>query len=192
MHIEDYAAEMAPQAAGNWKKFPDFHWYDSPEDEENWFLYTTSTRDTQSMLTISNEHCIKKSLSQFKDDVIEMRCSHWGFGYVNSLAIRVYSNGEITKAFIEFCSLMAALESYPVLDDSDYSKREYEAQLESIRDNCTGYSDLPEDWEEKVFGWLWDNDQQALECDCDGSFWVPAEKISKALNELGIGVGHEE
>lgn len=71
------------------------------------------------------------------DDVVETSMGHWGYGYVDVVMVRVYVSDdwadqpedarEFTPAFLEAVDIAAALENYPVLDESDLSEREYAA-----------------------------------------------------------------
>ena len=64
--------------------------------------------------------------------------------------IRVYRDGEITDAFKTYHELSEQLADYPILDEEDYSEREYEATLENINDAAWRVKDeytLPEGWE---------------------------------------------
>ena len=56
--------------------------------------------------------------------------------------------------------LMEQLDDYPILDEEDYSNREYEATLENISDAAWRVKheyDLPDGWECDVYSWLSDN-----------------------------------
>ena len=76
------------------------------------------------------------------DDVVETSMGHWGFGYLDVIMVRVYVSDdwpdqpederEFTPAFKEAVDIRAALESYPVLDESDLSEREYNAWQEAF------------------------------------------------------------
>src|SRR5271166_3801136 len=62
--------------------------------------------------------------------------------------------------------LMEQMDGYPVLNEEDYSNREYEATLENISDAAWRVKHeytLPEGWESDVYSWLSDNRQSAVE-----------------------------
>jgi len=66
--------------------------------------------------------------------VVHETHSHWAVGYLDGYSIRVYGkDGGITDAFNEFCRIKERLDDYPILNESDYSEREYEATLENYR-----------------------------------------------------------
>jgi hypothetical protein len=187
MDIQDHIEDLAKEAAGNWKKFESFAWHDEPEDGDNWTIINTHHRDSD-LLSQSNADAIDNALQPFMgDDCISMRSSHWGVGWVDGYAIRVYKEGEVTKAFSAYAELYIALQNYPVLDDEDYSRRELEASIENINDIAHNYvkASAPAEWSEKVWEWLWNNDQRELD-NSDGHGAYPSLKACQtALKALG-------
>lgn len=199
MDLMDHVEDMAKEAIGNWRKFENFHWYSDaqPNDAENWCVVTLSTRDTVSLCDKSNEAVIEREMEPYLGGDANLMCSnHWGFGYLNQLAIRVKdADGNITEAFKTFCEMQLALSDYPVLDTSDYSEREYNAQHEAIRDNCPNVDEeLPEDWDDQVWEYFWNGNQQMLEFGNDGGSlpWLTTEAVRAALLELGLIKEDEE
>lgn len=67
-------------------------------------------------------------------DVIFESHSHWAVGYVAGFSVRVFKNGKITTAFETYHELACQLDDYPILDESDYSDRDFKATLENITD----------------------------------------------------------
>jgi hypothetical protein len=161
MSLEDAARD----AAGNWKRFDCFVWFreDEIDDADNWSITYTHKRDS-GLLAQSNADQIAKAMKPFteRDDPDVMMESHnpWAVGHVDGFSIRICRNGEITDAFRAYHDLMDQLDGYPVLDEEDYSRREYEATLESIADAAwrvkPEYS-LPDGWEGDVYSWLSDH-----------------------------------
>ena len=103
-------------------------------------------------------------------------------GIVDGFSVRVFKSGEITPAFQRYHELATAIDEYPILDESDYSDREYEATLENIP--LAGWRlqieyELPEDWVGQVYGWFSDNDQADRE---RSSRW-PAAASFRLLND---------
>ncbi len=78
------------------------------------------------LLTESNWDYI---LEQFTDEdsVFVTSASHWLVGWVESIRLRPDASDEV-KAKAE--KILADLEDYPVLDESDFSEREFNAGLE--------------------------------------------------------------
>ena len=75
------------ELAGNWKSFPDFCWYDRPEDADNWAIFYISSRDSN-LLPQSNAYFIENILKVYVDDVEFQRHTHFAFGYVTCAAVR--------------------------------------------------------------------------------------------------------
>ena len=57
--------------------------------------------------------------------------------------MRVYQPGttETTAAFDELAEIVEAIDAYPILDESDYSDRQYESALAGI--DCMMIGDVP-------------------------------------------------
>ena len=114
---------------------------------------------------------------------------HWAVGWIDGYAIRVFRDGQITDAFKAYHELSAQLADYPILDEEDYSNREYEATLENIADaawRLKGDYDLPDGWESQVFSWLWDHEQRELENRDDQGGYPSEEALQRAFEALGF------
>jgi hypothetical protein len=189
---------MAKEAVGNWLKFGDFGWNDQPEDANDWMIHHTRNRDS-SLIAQSNHAAIEKALAQFDESTVRAQhFGHWACGWVDGFAIKVHSaDGTLTDAFKVWCEIERALADYPLLDDSDYSEREYNAGIEnitSILDSMGRRADcdtLP-DWSGnsdvacKVLGWLFDNEQAETESTDDNGAYPSEESIKRALEALGF------
>jgi hypothetical protein len=183
----------AKELAGNWRSFDSFAWSRGyyVEDADQWAIWYTSHRDA-GLLAQSNEAAINTRLEPFTEggdpDLVFETHSHWAVGHVDGFSIRVYrQDGTITEAFREFCSIKEQLEDYPVLDEADYSNREYEATLENYRTEMWRYKNLPEGWEGEVFSWFSDNGKERyIENRDDQGGYAPQEKIIEALQDLGL------
>jgi hypothetical protein len=98
-----------------------------------------------------------------EDDYQVTTCGHWAVGWVEHLSFRaIEANGEPTNVFRALKAWDAALSDYPVADDEDYSRRQYETQLDSIADEVRKLlkSDALEGYSGDVFGYLWDNQSE--------------------------------
>jgi len=187
--------ELAKEAAGNWQSFDSFGWHDSPEDGEDWTILHTDTRDS-TLLEQSNASAFKKALEPFSEDTVKaQRFNHWACGWIDGFAVKVHNpDRSLTDAFKVVCDLQAALESYPLLDESDYSAREYEASVENITSilGTLGQNadELP-DWSNNesvasgVYRWLGEHEpSEAESCDDQGAY--PSEaSVFRALKALG-------
>lgn len=116
------------------------------------------------------------------------RFGHWGPGWVEIIVVRPGS-----ACHREAQAIAAAVSDYPVLDESDYSRREYESQCEAISESLRSLTIEDDgvdvsDWDlfhQAVFSDLWDNDQSALECTEEGC-WIDRETINASLERLGF------
>jgi hypothetical protein len=186
--------EAANQAAGNWRKFECFAWHRAYDldDPDSFTIWYTKNRDS-GLLDQSNAAAIAKALEPFTEgddpDVIEESHSHWAVGHIDGFAIRVFRNGQITEAFRTYHELAERLADYPLLDEEDYSRREYDATLEHIADSARSLRhdyDLPEGWASEVFSWFWDHNQRAVENRGDDQGGYPSEAdLKEAFEALG-------
>jgi len=180
--------------AGNWQKFDSFAWHRGYglEDAEKWAIWYTSSRDA-GLLAQSNEEAINKRLQPFSEgddpDLVFERHSHFAVGYLDGFSLRVFTpDGSTTPAFEEFCRIKEELEGYPILNESDYSEREYEATLENYREELWRLRDeLPTGWEGEVYSYFSDNGHdEFIENRDDRGGWAPREKLIEALEALGL------
>jgi hypothetical protein len=122
-------------------------------------------------------------------DVVPEHHSHWACGWIDGFAIRVFDNkDDVTPAFSAYCDLQARLADYPILDEQDYSRREYDAAIDWIQREGRGLviEDAPDDWPEQVFSWLWQHDERELNS-CDDQGASPRRAvIADVLDNLGL------
>ncbi len=187
--------EAAKALRGNWRKFESFGWHTQYEldDPDAWGIIYTHNRDS-GLLAQSNAEQIAQALAPFFEDedpdVISERYGHWLCGWVDGYAVRPLKNGVITPAFSALCKLYKRMEDYPVLNDEDYSAKEYEAGLKYISDNGSRFvvDGAPDDWPEKVWKWLWDSEEFQRELDnTDDTGPSPKDAAMKtALKALGL------
>jgi hypothetical protein len=161
--------ECAKKMVGNWKSFESFFWHGQPEDADKYCIVYTHNRDS-GLLEQSNAEVIEKELEKFPDDVIDQHHNHWACGWVDGYAIRVYRDGQVTPAFEKWCEIQESLGNYPVLNEEDYSNKQYEATCENIKSEAARFVRddfdsflLDADWPDVAFGWWWDNNQSAIE-----------------------------
>jgi hypothetical protein len=186
LNLEDAAA----LSAGNWQRFECFCWSrerDIP-DSDNWAIIYTHHRDS-GLLDQSNADQIAKALEPFTDsDVVFETHDHWAVGHVDGFSIRVYRNGEITEAFKAYHDLSERLAEYPILDEEDYSRGEYEATLENLTDaarHLKNEYELPDGWESDVYSWLSDHRPSAVENRDDQGGYPSEEDLRDAFDALG-------
>lgn len=192
--------EAAQQAAGNWQDFHCFVWFRDRElnDAEQWGIIYTSNRDS-GLLDQSNAAVIGKAMKPFSNgddpDLVFESHHHWAVGHVDGFSIRVFRDGEITEAFRKYHELEVRMDDYPILDESDYSDREYEATVENI--DLAAWKlkekfDLPEGWEDRVYGWLSEHDCNEIENVDDQGGWPEEEALEAAFKALGFGPGNSK
>ena len=188
MTLEDAAQE----AAGNWQKFRCFVWWREREmkDAHEWAIIYTSHRDS-GLLDQSNAAVIAKALEPFtkgkNPNVVMESHSHWAVGHVDGFSLRVFRRGKITKAFCVYHELAEQMEAYPILDETDYSNREFEATFENLPLAAWRIKDrfkLPKDWESEVYSWLSDNRCSALENTDDQGGWPDEDDLEAAFVAL--------
>jgi len=189
----EYLIQAARIAAGNWKRFDCFVWYRESDitEPENWAVIYTHHRDSR-LLDLSNASVIRNRLLPFTEgddpDVVFESHNHWAVGHVDGFSLRVFKYGEITKAFRIYHELMEQRDTYPILDESDYSNREYEATVANILDSAWKLKDefdLPEDWEYQVYDWFSENLFRAIENRDDQGGYPEQEELKKAFLALG-------
>lgn len=194
MRLSDLSLEEAAKvAAGNWRKFHCFVWFRDREldDADNWVIFYTHNRDS-GLLDQSNASVINKALTPFSDgddpDVVFESHSHWAVGHVDGFSVRVFKDGRITEAFRKYYGLIQQMDAYPVLDESDYSDREYEATLDNIKDaawRLKNEVDLPEGWEGEVYFWLSEHECCEIENVDDQGGYPSEESLGRAFDALG-------
>ena len=185
--------EAASQAAGNWKRYSCFCWDRLREidDPDDWAIIYTHHRDS-GLLDQSNAAAMADALRSFSEsenpDVVFESHSHWAVGHVDGFSMRVYRDGEITEAFHTYHGLMEQLDGYPVLDEADYSSREYEAALENIEDAAWRFKstyDLHDGWEADVYEWLSAHRTGAVENKDDRGAYPSEHDLQDAINAMG-------
>jgi hypothetical protein len=184
--------DLAKELVGNWRKFESFGWSSAPDDARNWCIVYTEARDSD-LVDQSNASVVEAALEPFWDDdsdVQRERHRHWACGWIDGWAIRVYDqDGSLTPAFEAYAALHCALQDYPLLDEDDFSRREYEAAIDAIENEAPDFrpdKPAPDGWAAEVFGWLWENNQAAVE-NADGHGASPSrDDITEAFDALGI------
>ena len=185
--------EAALEAAGNWKRFNCFVWFrDSElEDADQWAVIYTHNRDS-GLLDRSNAAVIAKTMLPFSEsdepDVVFESHSHWAVGHVDGFSVRVFKNGQITDAFEAYHKLAEQIAIYSILDESDYSDREYEATFANIADSAWRLKDefnLPEDWIGDVYSWFGDHNDRAIENRDEQGGYPKEDELKAAFDALG-------
>jgi hypothetical protein len=185
----------AKEAAGNWRRFECFAWFrmNQVQRPDDWAIIYTHNRDS-GLLDQSNAEIIAQAMQRFQKgknpDVVFESHDHWAVGHVDGFSIRVFRQGRITKAFQVYHELAERMDQYPVLDEEDYSAREYEATLENITNaawRLKNQFNLPNGWEGNVYSWLSEHDCSEIENSDDQGGYPSEEALVRACDALGFG-----
>jgi hypothetical protein len=184
----------AKKAEGNWKQFSSFVWWRGRqmEDAGNYAIYYTHHRES-GLIDHSNAAVIAKAIEAFTEgddpDATAERHNHWAVGWIEGYSIRVFRDGHITDAFRTYHALAEQMDQYPILDESDYSEREFDATLQNIDLAAWKLKKrfvLPKEWASDVYSWLIDQDNNALENTDDQGGWPDEEDLEAAFESLGF------
>jgi hypothetical protein len=192
--------EAATGAAGNWRDFDCFAWFRKGEldDPDQWTIHYTHHRDS-GLLAQSNAEQFRKALEPFTEgddpDVVEESHNHWAVGHIDGFSLRVFRDGTITEAFRTLHGLMESLAGYPVLDEEDFSKREYEATLENIVDAAWRLRhdyELPDAWQYEAYSWLSDHECSEIESRDDQGGYPSEDALRRCFEALGFERNDDE
>lgn len=168
--LQEYAQVMA----GNWRErgngIDAFVW-EEPEDPDEWCVLDLRTRDS-GLLQRCNAQALERELEAYlgSGDAYIFRRRHWGPGWFETLAVRVYRAGQITDAFRVLHNCAQAVVEDQVLDSDLY----YEYQLEQIEElGSPDYDLAPDDWAKRVYHLIWDQ--------VDDWDSLSAEQVDRAL-----------
>lgn len=184
----------ATVAAGNWTRFSYFAWFRQSELKrpEDWAVIYHCHRDS-GLLDQSNAAFIDKAMSPFSDgddpDVVFESHYHWAVGHIDGFSVRVFESGRVTKAFRTYHDLAVRMDEYPILDESDYSQREFDATYENLNDAAWRVRNdfkLPDDWQSQVFNWLSENNSGELENRDDQGGYPSEVALATCFESLGF------
>lgn len=97
--------------------------------EQHWNTIGVVGRSRDSrVLERSNFDSALEHLGGESETVMIIGASHWACGWVESLRVHIKDPDKTREAL----KIIKFLEDYPVLDDSDYSEKEYEKQQEDF------------------------------------------------------------
>lgn len=188
MTLED----AARKAAGNWRHFDSFAWHRSVDlsDAERFCIIYTHHRDS-TLLDKSNHASIEMALMPFTNgenpDVVPEHHHHWAVGWVDGFSIRVFKRGRITRAFRTYHALAQRMADYPVLDEQDYCRREYEDTLSNLADAAWRLKtefDLPDGWETTAYDWFAEHDSDAIENTDDRGGYPSHDQLERCFEAL--------
>lgn len=175
--------KLAEEAVKETAGLKDFSYSGEVDLGGTWAITFSVNRDS-GILEQSNYATIKGDLEKrFPKDVSDERFNHWAVGWVDHLLVRMLDKqGKVTKAGIASLEWQERLESYPVVDEEDYSRMELEATFENIKFE----GGLDEDTAQKVYDWLSEHESRELESSDDKGAYPSKEAIERALKGLGL------
>lgn len=177
---------------------PDSFMYHGSNKEmfETWSWGPCVLHRDSGLLDQSNYHALVRELELAeKNGIIEKdsysisRASNWAVGWSEHLSFRaVDSERNPTRVFRWIQCWNDLLSEYPVVDESDYSEREYNATLANIEYavNYAWLKSLPNDWASKVFDWLWENDQDQVTNSDDNGGYPSKDAVEEAIRALNL------
>jgi len=162
----------------------DFSWYEKPEwNDNNIVLYHYQTRDS-GLIEESNGQYIEKQFKQYNDDTVQFQdFNHWTCGWIKAIAVKIHNDeNEFTEAFLTLCDIFEKLDDYPLLDEDDYSTREWESVQRSIKEAVSfwarNHDELTEVDEDKI-GYIISQD-----CEISEDYYPSDEEIEEAYQEF--------
>lgn len=103
--------------------------YSGPDMSE-YLTGPSHTRDSDHMAESNFQTALEMLGGEDEDAGVEVhRFGHWACGWFEQIMVRTDNK----QAAQELYKIYQALEDYPLLDDSDYSERQYEAQQDYAR-----------------------------------------------------------
>lgn len=120
-----FETKMSAGGFDGWSNYSGFDW-------SGWVCGLSTNRDAN-ILTESNFECALKELGGEVEGEVEVReVGHWACGWFKQIMVNVRAHDKVQKLY----EIRKALENYPVLDDSDYSNREYKEYSEYAEQEC--------------------------------------------------------
>ncbi len=181
--------KRAEQVIEESESIPDFFYTGDLPLGKTWAMTFSMSRDSE-LLEVSNFESIQEDLEKrFRNDVTVERFSHWGVGWVDRIMVRMLEdNGNVTPAGIAVLEWRERLDDYPVADEEDYSRREYEATIENIQSAAS----VTDDEAAHIYGWLGEHEEAELEMADDRGAWPSDESLHRAKLALGLEEPEEE
>jgi hypothetical protein len=159
--IEEMKADML--------KRPDSFMYCGDLDLKVWGFAPFGVNRDSDILTQSNHEYVLRELRKVSGKSVQiMQCSHWLVGYCDHIMVRTTA----TKTMEKLYEIYERSESYAVLDDDDFCRRECEQAAEAY-----------DNWAKYDVGKLAEQNEIIALCDSDGDF-DPTEEQEETLRQL--------
>lgn len=165
---------------------------DNEQMFKTWTLGPVIEHRDSDLLTQSNSAQIKAFLEGREDfneqwEIVRYSCSL--VGWRDHLSYKVLDiKGEVTEIAKEIDGIYTHMRNvYPVLDEEDWSEREYDSTLDSIREQasyCGLIDNAPDGFEYEIYRWLSENADSELEAHDGFGAYPSEESIVECLTEL--------
>jgi len=176
----DNIEEIAKQVLQRPEYFMDW----SDLDDTVWGRMFGRSRDSD-LIEESNWSVICEEMEKYEHDWTTETASHWAVGWVEYGRVRVYDKqGNYTAGFLHCVEISERLSEYPLLDEEDFSRREFEEAWEQVENNLTYFTNrfedqdlLPDDFIQRVW------DTRLIEYDNEG---VSDKNMEEAVEEAYV------
>jgi len=177
--------KLAEQVVAESKNIPDFFYRGDLPLGKTWAM-TFSKSAASDLGEVSNFETIQKDLEErFADDVTVESFSHWVVNWVERIMVRMLDeDGTVTQAGMAVLDWREKLDDYPLADEEDHSRREYEATIENIKEAAS----VDEADAIKIYTWLANQEGSEEELDPqDGrGAWPSDDALRQAQLSLGL------
>ena len=125
------------------------------QSQQDWLVVPAARNRDSNLLDLSNFDAALAMMGGEGDNCEVHRFGHWGCGWFEIIIVKPDTPTAATAEEIE-----EALENYPVLDEDDWGKREYEAYVENVISACTPMltDGEPDNWVDEVLCYLDENE----------------------------------
>jgi hypothetical protein len=207
-------SEYVDYAKQSLKHPSDFGWFGFEEMFVTWGFAGINKDATDNLADISNWHCAIEEMKRLFPDTYdecfsEVGLKHWLVGHCDRLCVKVLkseiphhliTDEDITDEFKAIADIATYLAyEYPILDDEDYSKRQWVAANANIEDmaNCSwipfGQKCVMQDgFGDMVQSWLCYNDRYIGEYSDDGTPCYDEKDIQEAIYDLWLDDREDE
>jgi hypothetical protein len=212
--MEMIMSEYVDLAKQSLKHPSDFGWFGFEEMFVTWGFAGINKDARDNIADISNWHCTIEEMKRLFPDTYdecfyEVGLKHWLVGHADQLCVKVLkseiphsliTDEDITdefKAVVDIATYLAY--EYPILDDSDYSERQWAATNADIEDmaNCSwvpfGQKCIVEDgFGETIQSWLLNNDCYEAGHHDDGTPYFDEKDMIEAIYDCWLDNREDE
>jgi hypothetical protein len=161
-----------PKSLTPWKRADDY----SGEDFSNYYVVYSKHRDS-TLVDQSNWDVLVKKFGE-NNAVITPSFGHWAVGHAEIMMIRKDAPDLLLMELDEIITNVK--EHYPLIDESDYSEKQYEATIDNIKSE----GNIPDKKAREVFGWLHERNPDSVEDSDDQGGYPTYEAIQEAIEGL--------